>query len=286
MRQAMKQSGERISIDQYRALPAATRPANLRCPGAAAGTPCEREVWAGALESQVVTAYFAAHHIAGCDEGAAPVQQEAGDAGHDHAVVVAGVLNVTLEPAARPGGGTRQTPDDAAEGNETRRLRPAGPGEAGQSQDAAPRLRTVLRDLITTGFDPDLIVRCPKTQNLHRAADYFVPLETGRGTTGWRMFYGRIASTFINVRTRSLGIIPHLNGEPSGRELTVYVPPYLQEGFLGRITQEQLEGRWIIVLDHGRGGHWIKVEDPTYVALLMQPRAGRPLQGPVGDGLA
>lgn len=273
MRQALKADGVRISIEQFKALPVVDRPALLTCPGQTPSRArCDGKAWPQALDSRKVTARFAAHHRVGCDEGAHLADSGSGDSGHDHRVVVTGVMRVNLNTSVPALGGSRKIPDPGVPGSSTRRFVPVGPGESGQSQDAVPRMRTILRDLATSGLDPDMIVECPITKDHRKASEYFLRLETARGTAGWRMFYGRIARTWINPNMGSLGMAADLNGAPPGTALDVYVP----EGFLGdffaKVPRARLAGRWILVLAEASAEKsWVTFTSLNHVALLRAP---------------
>lgn len=271
MRQAMMPNGELISIDQFRALDPADRPSPLKCPGSDLDqNPCEGKTRAHALTSKVAPAKFAASHISGCRQDRRSLKSSPGDAGHDHPVRVEGVRRIDLTPALSRPMRFRRIPDDDTPGTLTQRLYPAGDGENAERRDTTNHLITFLSELIT-GTSAGLI-ECPITHDRYPVEDYFLRLETARGTTGWRAFYGQIDSTFTIKATGSLELKVRLNGALASRRLRLLISKSDTKKFLRGAKYSTLPGRWVIALAEASPHRdWISPTAPSRAVMLKDP---------------
>ena len=270
MRIALLPDDRPISIEALKSLPDDARPTELRCAAATTlGLPCLGKAWTVNLDSKVRSPWFAARHVSECTAHVSSAPSEAGDAGHTVDVVRRDVLRITRGRSHNDGESARHEPDASVPGTGTQRLMPARPGEYGRSVDSAPRLKTLLKELILTGIPDDTTVECPVTGDLNPAREYILPLATARDALGWHILYGEIYRTGIRPESGSRYFEVRRGSRGTAHQaLTVFVSPHLLDAVLGRIPVDQLVGRWIIVLaDVGRRASWCSPAFATDVAI-------------------
>lgn len=262
-----------IWIEAYKALPESDRPTDLRCAAATSrGEPCLGVAWTQNLVSTVRPPVFAAHHIPGCTREIQRPPSESGDSGHAVKVTRRDVLRITRGRAQHERAGVMHEPDDTTPGMSTQRSVPAGPGERGCSVDSAPRLLTLLGDLITAGI-PDTLMQCPVTGELHLAEEYILPLAPARGATGWHLLYGEIYDTGIRAESGSRWFEVRRGTRGTAHQsLRAFVPPRLLADVMGRIPADKLVGRWIILLSDVKPGRtWCEPPEAFDVAIRRRP---------------
>lgn len=273
MRIALLPDGRPIGIETYKARPAGARPTDLRCAAATtSGDPCHGKAWPMNLDSKVRAPWFAARHVPDCTAHVEHTPSETGDAGHTVTVVRRDILRITRGHARHQGTGARHDPDDTVAGPRTQRSVPAGPGEHGRSVDSAPRLLTLLGDLITAGV-PDTLIECPITGRQHPAQEYILPLATARGATGWHILFGQIYTTGIRPESRSRFFDVRRGTRGTAHQaLRVYISPHMLDEVLGRIPIDNLVGRWIILLSNVKPGRsWCEPLEAFDVAIRRAP---------------